>query len=126
MDQSQRSNKSTGKEQVKPVSISQSKYAHWEPIISAWRGSGLSQSAFCRINDLSPSRFTYWRAKILGKTDGKSQAPVMTAGTSSFVPVHTAMHTGVSGLRITLPNGVMLSGIDEHNVVLLKALMQAL
>ncbi|RUM95041.1 MAG: hypothetical protein DSZ28_00060 [Thiothrix sp.] len=46
-----------------------SKHDHWKPIVNAWRDSGLSQSAFCRKNELNRPRFTYWHAKILGKTN---------------------------------------------------------
>jgi len=45
---------------------------------------------------------------------------------SAFVPVQTAHHRSDAGLRLNLPNGMILSGIDEHNVVLLKAIIHAL
>jgi len=126
MNYNQKPNPSTVTDPVKSKSFSQSKHAHWKPIVSAWRDSGLSQSAFCRKNELNLPRFTYWRAKILGKTN-KGYLPSTTQpDTSAFVPVQTSNNQSDAGLRLNLSNGMILSGIDEHNVVLLKAILQAL
>lgn len=106
--------------------VSKSKRDNWEPIIHAWQESGLSQSAFCRNNDLKLSRFIYWRAKILGKADVEFRSSVGKSAVSPFVPVQTVQTSSDSGLRVSLPNGIILSGIDEKNVVLLKTIIQAL
>jgi hypothetical protein len=111
---------------AKPTSFSQSKHDHWKPIVSAWRDSGLSQSAFCRKNELNLPRFAYWRVKILGTTNKGYQASTTRPDASAFVPVHTTDNRSNAGLRLNLPNGMILSGIDEHNVVLLKAIIHAL
>jgi len=126
MNQSHKPNNSTQTEPVKPKSASPSKHDHWKPIINAWRDSGLSQSAFCRKQDLNRPRFTYWRAKILGKTYKGDQPSTTQPDVSAFVPVQTSNYPGASGLRVSLPNGMILSGIDEHNVALLKSIIQAL
>jgi hypothetical protein len=124
MNHRQKLNPST--DPVKSKSSSQSKHEHWNSIISAWRDSGLSQSAFCRKNELDLPQFSYWRAKILGKTN--KGYPPLTAkpDASAFVPVQTADNRSDAELRVNLPNGMILSGIDEHNVVLLKAIIHAL
>lgn len=36
--------------------------------ISAWRSSGLSMAAWCRKNDESYDRFTYWRRRFEPKS----------------------------------------------------------
>ena len=126
MNHSQKPNPSTAIDPGKSKSSSQSKYAHWKPIISAWRDSGLSQSAFCRKNKLNRPRFTYWRAKILGTTHKGYQASTTQPDASAFVPVQTSDNPSEAGLRVNLPNGIILSGINEHNVVLLKAIIHAL
>ena len=126
MNQSQALNKSTDPDLAKPKSVSQSKLDHWKPIISAWRDSGLSQSAFCKKNDVSLPRFTYWWGKILGKTDVRRQPAMAKPDASPFVPVYTTEDRSHAGLRISFPNGIILSGIDQHNVALLKAIVQAL
>ena len=71
-------------------------------------------------------RFTYWRAKILGKTNKGYQPSTTRPDTSAFVPVQTSNNQSNAGLRLNLPNGMILSGIDEHNIVLLKAIIHAL
>ena len=124
MNHRQKLNPST--DPVKSKSSSQSKHEHWKSIISAWRDSGLSQSAFCRKNKLNRPRFTYWRAKILGKTNKGYQPSTTRPDTSAFVPVQTSDNPSEAGLRVNLPNGIILSGINEHNVVLLKAIIHAL
>ena len=124
MNHRQKLNPST--DPVKSKSSSQSKHEHWKSIISAWRDSGLSQSAFCRKNKLNRPRFTYWRAKILGKTNKGYQPSTTRPDTSAFVPVQTSNNQSNAGLRLNLPNGMILSGIDEHNIVLLKAIIHAL
>ncbi len=126
MDHRQKPNPSTATDPVKSKPFSQSKHAHWKPIVSAWCDSGLSQSAFCRKNDLNLPRFTYWRAKILGKANKGYQASTTRPDASAFVPVHTTDNRSDAGLRLNLPNGMILSGINEHNVVLLKAIIHAL
>jgi len=86
MNQSHKPNNSTQTEPVKPKSASPSKHDHWKPIINAWRDSGLSRSAFCRKQDLNRPRFTYWRAKILGKTYKGDQPSTTQPDVSAFVP----------------------------------------
>jgi len=75
MNPRQQSNTTTGigtaTDPVNPKPFSQSKRDHWKPIVSAWRDSGLSQSAFCRKNDLNlPGSPTgaqkYWVKPIRG------------------------------------------------------------
>ena len=126
MNHSQKPNPSTAIAPGKSKSFSQSKYAHWKPIVSAWSDSGLSQSAFCRKNDLNLPQFSYWRIKVLGKTNEGYPLSTARPDISAFVPVQTSDNPSEAGLRVNLPNGIILSGINEHNVVLLKAILQAL
>ncbi len=37
----------------------------WKKQIRNWQESGLSQSEFCRTNNLIPHRFTYWKRKLV-------------------------------------------------------------
>jgi len=110
----------------KAKSPSQSKRDHWNPLIHAWRDSGLSQSAFCRKNHLNRPQFVYWRKKILGKIDKTPRSSTNRQDASSFVPVKVFDRQILAGLRVSLPNGIILSGIDEQNVALLKSIVQAL
>jgi len=123
MNKHQEPSTHTSSTSFKAESPSQRKRDHWGPIIKAWRDSGLSQSAFCRKNNLNRPQFTYWRAKILSKTDGPRHSSTTQRGTSSFVPVEAFDSQSNTGLRVSLPNGVILSGINEHNVALLKVIV---
>jgi transposase len=40
------------------------KRRYWRKHIAAWRRSGLSQSAYCRENDLSFHQFRYWKKRV--------------------------------------------------------------
>ena len=53
------------------------KAAYWSEHIVAWRGSGLSQGAYCRRHGLSQSSLSYWR-KRLGATDDVGVASFVT------------------------------------------------
>jgi len=46
--------------------------------------------------------------------------------TLSFIPVEVRDSQSKTGLRVSLPNGIILSGIDEQNVALLKTIVQTL
>jgi len=37
---------------------------YWENQIKQWSESGLSQSEYCRVNNLKSNRFTYWKIKL--------------------------------------------------------------
>lgn len=36
----------------------------WEEHLVKWESSGISQSAYCRMNDLSLHRFMYWKKRL--------------------------------------------------------------
>jgi hypothetical protein len=42
---------------------SREKGEYWNSHIEAWKKSGLSQVDYCRENNLSRHRFTYWKCK---------------------------------------------------------------
>ena len=41
----------------------------WNKQVKSWQESGLSQSEFCRINNLIPHRFTYWKQKLVKRQE---------------------------------------------------------
>ena len=43
----------------------------WEQQIQQWKGSGLSQSEFCRLHNLKAHQLTYWKKRF-----DRTQAPV--------------------------------------------------
>ncbi|WP_439333345.1 IS66 family insertion sequence element accessory protein TnpA [Solidesulfovibrio aerotolerans] len=50
------------------------KAAYWAGHIETWRGSGLSQGAYCRRQGLSQSSWGYWR-KRLARLANEEAAP---------------------------------------------------
>ena len=49
----------------------------WQEHLKKWSESGLTQTAYCRINNLKASRFTYWKIKFNNlKVTRKTNLPV--------------------------------------------------
>ena len=93
----------------------------WLERVQSWQQSGLSQSAWCQQNDISVSKFGYWKRKLEAVSASKP------AQHSAFVPVTPAPQplepTTNSELTVVLPNGVTVSGINEGNLSLVKQLV---
>jgi len=50
----------------------------WNNHIKRWEGSGLSQIDYCRENNLSRHRFTYWKCKNNKKANPVKFIPIVT------------------------------------------------
>ena len=91
----------------------------WRQQITAWLDSGLSGHAFCKQQALVYHQFAYWRKKL--------EQPVASDSFPGFARV--AMPAPVAtdgGLTLTLPNGIILSGLHLGNIDLLGAIMRQL
>ena len=93
--------------------------AFWNERIQTWKQSGLSQSLFCRQEKLVPHQFTYWLGKSQANSE-KKESP-----SCGFIPVSVAASTP-SQLQLTLPNGIILTGITDLNVDLVQRLIHSL
>ncbi len=71
------------------------KVEFWKGHLVGWRGSGLTQAAYCRQRGLSLARFGYWR-RVLGKAALSSLVPIMINGAS----------TSEAAIEVQLPNGL--------------------
>ena len=89
----------------------------WPQHFERWRQSGLTQSEYCRQVGLSRHRFKYWRRKL---------EPGRKKRESGFVPVQVRAATEAPSLTLTLPNGMVLHGIEAGNVGLVKRLVEQL
>lgn len=56
----------------------------WTDHIKRWKESGLSQIDYCRANNLSRHRFTYWKCKNAKKNNPIKFIPVVTKPSSSL------------------------------------------
>jgi len=94
---------------------------YWQQHIEAWRSSGQTQQAYCKVNELSYHRFGYWHRKFRRQSQqAKSQKG------SGFVPVtHSATSQSV-GLSLAFPSGLVLRGIAGDNLPLVYQLLNRL
>jgi hypothetical protein len=98
-----------------------SQHAFWQPHAIAWQASGLSKARYCREHELNYHQFIYWLPRFV------SDAPSVPtkAKASKLLPVAIKQHVG-SGLRITLPSGVIIDGVTQESVQLLGAVVTQL
>jgi len=89
----------------------------WQPHVTAWRASGLSQKAYCRQEALRSSTFGYWVRKLCPDR-------AQRASTSRFVPVTPT--APARGLVLALPNGLEIRGVEAENLPLVKQLLEVL
>lgn len=81
------------------ITEQQAKREKWKTLIAEYEKSGLSQVDFCKINELSPAQFGYYRGAFQPKKHF-SKKP-----TNTFVPVKINQQENINEIRITLPNG---------------------
>lgn len=102
---------------------SQDRQAEWQTRIDAYRASGLSGSRFCQANDLIYHQFVYWRKKFSGAEPlAQHRSPAAVGG---FTQVVLERPVGAT-LRIELPGGLSIHGIQHQNLDLLQALLERL
>lgn len=77
----------------------------WLAHVQAWRGSGITQSAYCQQHVLNPNRLAYWikRERSLG------------AGALTLVPLSVRPSASGESIALRHPSGWQLSlpsGVD--------------
>ena len=108
-------------------SPSQNKRTFWQNHINQWQASGQSQRHYCSKNHLNTHTFSYWKKKLLPKNRSVHTEETSISQQSAFIPVQAQRHTReelTSGITLSLPNGCQLSGINEHNVAVVKRLAE--
>tara|TARA_R110000782_G_scaffold184211_4_gene274462 strand:+ start:287 stop:598 length:312 start_codon:yes stop_codon:yes gene_type:complete len=91
---------------------------YWQEKVAAWNESGGSQKAFCEQHNLNYHQFGYWRRKF-----GEPRQVTKPAG---FAAVQPLPDCAGQGLSLTLPNGILIQGIESHNLPLVRQLLQLL
>ena len=104
---------------------SQQKQLVWTEHLKSQRESGLSLQTYCEQHSLKPSQFWYWKRKLQGGVSDHS-ASSSHSNQSRFVAAKVVEASVTQGLTVTLPNGISLSGINEHNHGLIKHLLGTL
>ncbi len=92
----------------------------WQPHISAWQQSGLTQKAYCEQQELRYSTFGYWVRKLR-----RAAEPATEKKGAGFVPVIPAT-VQPAGLILSLPNGLEIRGIETETLPLVKQLLAVL
>ncbi len=96
---------------------SQQRADYWREQITLWQTSGLSGQVFCQQHQLTYHQFVYWRQKYRTHEDPISPG---FAKVTATVPVNSAE------LRLSLPNGLVITGFNDSNVTLLGAILRQL
>ncbi len=82
--------------------------SEWREIFERYEASGLSQTAFCRREDLSKSSFSKWMTRLAGDSASCAAAPVPFIELSSAVPDSEPSSAGSVELEVVLPNGARI------------------
>jgi hypothetical protein len=96
----------------------------WQLHIAQWQASGLSQASYCRQQSLVKHQFRYWKRKFLANHESADLEPK-----SGFARVQVAAHVAAPvspGLSLYFRDGTQLTGIAQHDISLIKQLIEVL
>ena len=103
---------------MKELTRSEALAYYWQEHIEAWRSGSDSQVAYCKAHDLVYHRFVYWRRKC----DTAMPAPDVRKISGGFAKVICEPEVD-TGLTLSLPNGLVLRGINATNVSVVHQLL---
>ncbi|MGR5132163.1 IS66 family insertion sequence element accessory protein TnpA [Vibrio alfacsensis] len=92
---------------------------HWQHHIDAWQQTQSSQAQYCRSHQLDQSQFSYWKRKVLGASNTSTVS-------SQFIIAQVETQHTTSILSVTLPNGILIDGVDEMNAHVALKLLERL
>ena len=90
----------------------------WSDIIQQWQCSALSGAEFCLQRDLVYHQFQYWKQKL-----SKTSTHSTTKNPSTFVQV-ASVPVSQEGITITLPGGIVIRGLNESNIGLVRRILE--
>jgi len=96
---------------------------HWQAHVEACKRAGVSKAQYCRDTGLVYHCFIYWHAKF---SEQKTATSAPQLHTSKFIPVSLSQPELSGDLQIKLPNGVLISGINEQSLNLIAPLIDQL
>ncbi len=76
----------------------------WRTHIDKWATSGLTQTEYCRRNEISRDRFTYWKIKFK-----RQNQPV------KFVQLPVPAHFNSAGLKLNIGRSFQIEIPDDFN-----------
>lgn len=95
--------------------------AYWQQQIESWKQSGQPQKLYCKEQGLNYYRFGYWRRKFL-----KADQAANIQDSSAFVSVAPLPQRTGTDLSLNLPNGIVIQGIEQRNILLVVQLLAQL
>ena len=101
------------------------KQQDWIQRLEQWQQSGLSQKDWCQANQIPVHQFSYWKQKLLNKAVDQQARP--GSQSQRFIPVQIqpgAYPSSMESLTLQLPGGLTISGIAEHNLGTVQALIK--
>lgn len=102
----------------------------WKQHVIACNDSGLSKASYCREHQLTYHQLIYWHSRFESHpaacVDPKPR-PTASNRTSRLLPVVLRdRQEAQTGIQITLPSGVMITGITEQHVSVALRLLDQL
>ena len=91
----------------------------WQTHLLQWKESRLSQSNYCKKNNIKVHRFSYWKRKLTARTN------ILPSDKSGFVQlpaIRVHPTPDISTLTLQLPNKLQIKGITYDNLDLTKQL----
>jgi len=96
------------------------KEAHWIKHIESWKGSGLSQIDYCRENNLSRHRFTYWKLKNNKKANPVKFIPLISK------PTVPSLHSSMEPLKVHVGDRYLIEVGEDFSDETLRRLINTL
>ena len=101
-------------------SKSQDVNRYWQAHVDAWKSSSQSGAAYCKTHELVYHQFVYWRQKFCSESVKQNNSQNSNGFAQVVMPVPG------SDLSFTLPNGLVIHGIERSNVALVGELLAQL
>ncbi|NOG31685.1 IS66 family insertion sequence element accessory protein TnpB [Halomonas sp. TBZ9] len=103
----------------------QEREQYWQQQVTEWQASGLSGMAFCKQQALTYHQFSYWRQKLLASASATKE-PAAGFATVAYPNTGTAKEIDSTGLAVSLPGGITITGLHAGNVALLGDILRQL
>ena len=70
---------------IKEIELEE-KRKRWKHRIETWKDSGISQTEYCRLNNIPKHRFFYWRKKFITQSSSVTFVPLKLKTKSEVAP----------------------------------------
>lgn len=94
---------------------------YWGDQIKQWSESGLSQSEYCRINNLKSNRFTYWKIKLTKENLPTEFVQVPSPQVRELLP-----HPAPAMLKLNIDTGLQIEIPDGFSQATLARALEVL